>query len=46
MRKVAWPSRAETTNYSVIVLITLIALIGGIFVIDFFCARGALYLFK
>ena len=46
LRRVAWPSRAETINYSVIVLITLAVLIAGLFVVDYGWAKSALFLFE
>ena len=46
LRRVAWPTRAEVVNYSVIVLITLVVLISAIFVLDFGFARGILFLFE
>ena len=46
LRKVAWPSRAEVLNYSLIVLITLILLVSLIFVLDFLFAKSVLFLFE
>ena len=46
LRKIAWPNRTETINYSTIVFITLVVLIGLIFVLDLGFAKSALYLFK
>jgi preprotein translocase subunit SecE len=46
MRKVAWPTRSETINYSLVVLITLVVLIIVIFLLDTTFAKMALYLFK
>ena len=46
LRKIAWPTRTETINYSTIVLITLVVLIGLIFVLDLGFAKSALFLFK
>jgi preprotein translocase subunit SecE len=46
LRKVAWPSRAEVTNYSTIVLFTLILLVSLIFVLDLAFAKSILFLFK
>jgi preprotein translocase subunit SecE len=45
LRKVAWPSRSETTNYSVIVISTLIFMTALIFVLDYFVAKGVLNLY-
>jgi preprotein translocase subunit SecE len=44
--KVAWPTRAETINYSLVVLLALAILIGAIFGLDYVSAKGALFLFK
>ncbi|HLY84024.1 MAG TPA: preprotein translocase subunit SecE [Acidimicrobiales bacterium] len=46
MRKVAWPSRAETANYSLVVLVTLVVVIVMIFLLDYIFAKGAIFLFK
>ena len=46
MRKVAWPTRAETINYSTVVLITLSILMALIFVLDLLFSKLAIYLFK
>jgi preprotein translocase subunit SecE len=46
LRKVAWPTRNEVANLSVVVLITLILLISLIFVLDLAFAKAVLYLFK
>ena len=46
MRKVVWPSKAETMNYATVVFIALVVLISVIFVMDYFSAKAALYLFK
>ena len=46
LRKVAWPSRAETANYATVVLISLIVLVGLIFVLDYAFAKSVLFLFK
>jgi len=46
LRKVAWPTRAEVTNYSTVVLITLVFLITLIFVLDYMFAKSSLFLFK
>ena len=34
LRKVAWPTRAETINYSVVVLVTLLIVTAFVFAID------------
>ncbi len=46
LSKVAWPSRAETLNYSLVVFLALAFLISGIFGLDYVSAKGALFLFK
>jgi preprotein translocase subunit SecE len=46
LRKVAWPTRAETINYSTIVLITLVVLITLIFFLDLAFSHFSLWLFK
>jgi preprotein translocase SecE subunit len=46
LRKVAWPTRAETANYSVVVLVTLIVVGALIFGLDYLFANVAKTLFK
>jgi preprotein translocase subunit SecE len=46
LRKVAWPTRAETINYSTVVLITLIIVIILIFLLDYGFSAVARFLFK
>jgi preprotein translocase subunit SecE len=46
LRKVAWPTRAETINYSIVVLIAVVLLTSLIFAVDWFFARAVLNLFK
>jgi preprotein translocase SecE subunit len=46
LRKVAWPTRAETINYSTVVLITLVIVIALIFVLDYGFSAAARFLFK
>ena len=46
MRKVAWPTRAETINYSTVVFITLAILMAFIFVLDLLFSKMAIFLFK
>lgn len=45
LRKVAWPTRSETINLSLIVLVTLVVLTGVIFALDWVFARGVLRLY-
>jgi preprotein translocase subunit SecE len=35
LRKVAWPTKNEVVNYTIVVLITVLILTGFIFVLDF-----------
>jgi preprotein translocase subunit SecE len=46
LRKVAWPTRPEVLNYSVVVLFTLIILISLIFMLDFAFSKFVLYLYN
>jgi preprotein translocase subunit SecE len=46
LRKVAWPTRAETINYSTVVFITLAVLMVLIFLLDLAFSKLAIYLFK
>ena len=46
MRKVAWPTRAETTNYATVVFIALAILMALIFVLDLAFSKVAVFLFK
>jgi preprotein translocase subunit SecE len=46
LRKVAWPTRAETINSSIIVLVTVVLLTTLIFGVDWFFARAVLRLFE
>jgi preprotein translocase subunit SecE len=45
LRKVAWPTRAEVRNYSIVVLATLVLLITLIFVLDYGASKSILFLF-
>ena len=45
LRKVAWPSRSETVNYSIIVLITITVMTALIFALDWVFAELVLSLF-
>jgi preprotein translocase subunit SecE len=45
MRKVNWPTRAETTNYSIIVFITIVVLTALIAVVDLGLARAVLWVY-
>jgi preprotein translocase subunit SecE len=46
LRKVAWPTRAEVVNYSVIVLVALLILMGLIFALDTVFGKAVVFLFK
>ena len=46
LRKVAWPSRDEVVNYSVIVFIVLVVLIALIFGLDYIFGKFVFFLFK
>ena len=46
LRKVQWPTRAETANYSTVVLITLVIVIALIFGLDYVFASASNFLFK
>jgi preprotein translocase subunit SecE len=45
MRKVVWPSRAETVNYSTVVFVTLVVLMALIFGLDWAFTNVATFLF-
>ncbi len=46
LRKVAWPTRAEVVNYSIVVFMALIVLTGIIFGLDYLFGKAVIYLFK
>ncbi len=46
LKRVAWPTRAETWNYSVVVFIALAVLMALIFGLDTVFAKAVLFLFK
>jgi preprotein translocase subunit SecE len=46
LRKVAWPTRKETVNYSSIVGAALVALTGIIFALNFVLQKGVAFLMK
>ena len=46
LRKVQWPSRAETVNYSTVVLITLVVVISLIFALDYVFSAASKFVFK
>ncbi len=45
MRKVAWPSRSETINYSIVVFIAIVVLTALIAGVDFGLARAVLWIY-
>jgi preprotein translocase subunit SecE len=45
LRKVAWPTRAEVTRYSLIVLVTVVVLTAIIFALDYVFAKSIFFLF-
>ncbi|MDE0927654.1 MAG: preprotein translocase subunit SecE [Acidimicrobiales bacterium] len=45
LRKVAWPSRSETTNYAVVVIITIVVMTALIAGLDWFFSNSILELF-
>ena len=46
LRKVAWPTRSEVINYSIVVLIAVVVLTALIFGLDFVFGEGVLKLLK
>ena len=46
LRKVAWPTRGEVINYSVIVFIALMVLTALIFALDYLFGEGVIFLFQ
>ena len=46
LRKVAWPSRAETANYSIVVFVALAVLMALIFALDLAFSHLSNFLFK
>lgn len=46
LRKVAWPTRAEVTNYSIVVFMALIVLTAVIFGLDWGFGKAVIFLFK
>ncbi len=46
LRKVAWPTRGEVINYSIVVLMALLLLTAIIFGLDYVFAKGVIFLFK
>ncbi|HEV2810474.1 MAG TPA: preprotein translocase subunit SecE [Acidimicrobiales bacterium] len=46
LRKVAWPTRPEVINYTIVVLIALVLLTSIIFGLDYVFAKAVIFLFK
>ena len=46
LRKVAWPSRSETINYSIVVLVTIVILTAMIYGLDWLFSTFVLELFE
>lgn len=46
LRKVAWPTRAEVVNYSIVVFMALILLTALIFGLDYVFGKAVIFLFK
>ncbi len=46
LRKVVWPTKSETINYSIVVLVSLVALTALIFCIDWVFSEFVLRLFN
>ncbi len=46
LRKVAWPTRAEVVNYSIVVFMALILLTGLIFALDYLFGEAVIFLFR
>ena len=46
LRKVAWPTRAEVVNYSIVVLMALILLTAIIFGLDYLFGKAVIFLFR
>jgi len=45
LRKVAWPTRSEVINYSIIVLVAIVVLTTFIAIVDYFASEFVLRLF-
>ena len=46
LRKVAWPTRAEVVNYSIVVFVALIILTAIIFGLDYVFGKAVIFLFR
>ena len=46
LRQVAWPSRVEMVNYSMVVFFTLVIMTALIFLLNFAFGRGVFFMFQ
>ncbi len=46
LRKVAWPTKEEVRNYSIIVLVTVVLFTTFVAVLDYLFGTGSLWLFQ
>jgi preprotein translocase subunit SecE len=46
LRQVAWPTRVEMVNYSLVVFFTLVIMIGLIFLLNYAFGHGVFYMFE
>ncbi len=46
LRQVAWPTRAEMVNYSMVVFFTLVVMIALIFVLNLAFGKGVFFMFQ
>lgn len=45
LQKVAWPSRPEVVNYSIVVLVVVVLITAFVFGLDYAFAKGVIFLF-
>ena len=46
LRQVAWPTRVEMVNYSMVVFFTLVVMIALIFVLNYAFGKGVFFMFQ
>jgi len=46
LRQVAWPTRVEMVNYSMVVFFTLVIMIALIFLLNFAFGKGVFFMFQ
>jgi preprotein translocase subunit SecE len=46
LRQVAWPTRVEMVNYSMVVFFTLVIMVALIFVLNLAFGKGVFYMFQ